>query len=48
MSATFTKTLQDVIDTSYAIIKQPQDSTAYDLNNFFVPKANEAQNDILL
>lgn len=46
MSFNFTKTLQDVYNTGYAIIKQPENSTSYDTTTFFLPKINEAQQDI--
>lgn len=40
-----TKTLQDVLDISYSIIAQGQDSTAYPLS-FMTSLINKAQNDI--
>ena len=46
MSFSYTYTLQDLFNVSYSIIKQPQNSTAYDLNTFILPLLNKAQNDI--
>lgn len=43
----YTYTLQNLLNTSYSIIKQPENSPAYNTENLVIPMLNNAQSDII-